>query len=295
MTIPAGEGHPSAKITEDQVREIRRLIKEGTLTQSAIAERFGVDRTTICNIKKGKTWAHVDKPVRKEVVYGPVECPHDGGHVHGTHSAYVVDKCRCQECVEEHSSYMRRRREMMKAGTWQNHLYDPEPLQKHLQMLARCGIGAVQLAQLTGLSDRTYWRVMGGYRVQRRTATRILSVKPDMRNAAPGAWIDATGTRRRLQALIAMGWSQTALRPLLGLAEGTIENIHTQKTVRVKTARIVAGLYDRLWDKPAPAGRNRDCALGMARRRGFVLPLAWDDDEIDDPAAKPHGEWRAVA
>ena len=85
------------------------------------------------------------------------------------------------------------------------------------------------------------------------------------------------------------------LVPILGVAPGTVDNIHRRKLVRVKTARVVAEVYDRLWDKPAPEGRNRSCALAMARRKGFVPPLAWDDDEIDDPAARPHGEWRAVA
>lgn len=295
MSLPKGSAHPSAKITEEQVREIKQLIKERKLTQGEIAARYGADRTTVANIKAGKSWGHVKLPARPAPDRTPVECKHPSGHVHGTHAMYVFDKCRCVDCAAEHAAYMLRRKRMIRAGTWQNHFYDPGPLQEHLRLLARHGIGALQLAQLTGLGEQVHYRIMAGYRVQRRTAVRVLAVQPDMRNASPGAWIDSTGTRRRLQALIAMGWSHRVLVPILGVAPGTVDNIHRRKLVRVKTARVVAEVYDRLWDKPAPEGRNRSCALAMARRKGFVPPLAWDDDEIDDPAARPHGEWRAVA
>ena len=49
------------------------------------------------------------------------------------------------------------------------------------------------------------------------------------------------------------------------------------------TARKVADLYDQLWDQPG----NRAKSINLARARGWALPLAWDDDEIDDPAATP--------
>ncbi len=49
----------SAKLNEDVVREIRRLLKEGVLTQQAIADRFGVSDTTISHIRSGARWGHL--------------------------------------------------------------------------------------------------------------------------------------------------------------------------------------------------------------------------------------------
>lgn len=46
-----------AKLSEDDIREIRRLI--GTMSQYDVAERFGVSPPTISAIKRGKTWRHV--------------------------------------------------------------------------------------------------------------------------------------------------------------------------------------------------------------------------------------------
>lgn len=48
-----------AKLNDGKVRSIRLLLAEGQLTHGEIAERFGVGRTTIGNIKKGLIWRHV--------------------------------------------------------------------------------------------------------------------------------------------------------------------------------------------------------------------------------------------
>jgi len=54
-----GENHPQHKLTEEQVIQIKLLLKEGILTQQEIADMFGVSRITISDIKRGKIWYHV--------------------------------------------------------------------------------------------------------------------------------------------------------------------------------------------------------------------------------------------
>ena len=53
-----GEQFPQAKLTDDGVREVRRLRMAG-LSQQAIADRFGVSQVVISLILRGKTWKHV--------------------------------------------------------------------------------------------------------------------------------------------------------------------------------------------------------------------------------------------
>jgi len=53
-----GSKVPSAKLNEDQVREIKRLIRAGMRYQD-IAEHYGVGKTTIANIATGLRWSHV--------------------------------------------------------------------------------------------------------------------------------------------------------------------------------------------------------------------------------------------
>jgi hypothetical protein len=54
-----GEGNHMARLTADDVREIRRLACEGRLSQKAIACRWGIAQATVSNIKTGSRWAHL--------------------------------------------------------------------------------------------------------------------------------------------------------------------------------------------------------------------------------------------
>lgn len=58
--VARGENNGFAKLTDDQARQIKRLIAEGGLTYSAIGERFDISRYTVGLIAKGKRWRHVD-------------------------------------------------------------------------------------------------------------------------------------------------------------------------------------------------------------------------------------------
>lgn len=53
-----GVANPKAKLTEDQVREIRRLRTQG-IRNDELARRFGMDRHSITRITTGKAWGHV--------------------------------------------------------------------------------------------------------------------------------------------------------------------------------------------------------------------------------------------
>ncbi len=53
-----GEAHPRAKLTEDDVRLIRALSKEG-LSQRVIARKFYVSKRAIEAIVTGTGWKHI--------------------------------------------------------------------------------------------------------------------------------------------------------------------------------------------------------------------------------------------
>lgn len=54
--MPHGETHVNAKLTEVAVNEIRRLYALADVTQSALAERFGISAGYITKLLAGKTW-----------------------------------------------------------------------------------------------------------------------------------------------------------------------------------------------------------------------------------------------
>lgn len=54
-----GTRNRSSKLTEEDVREIRRLYRENGMTQRQLATQFGVTKTPITLILNGSTWKHV--------------------------------------------------------------------------------------------------------------------------------------------------------------------------------------------------------------------------------------------
>lgn len=97
--------------------------------------------------------------------------------------------------------------------------------------------------------------------------------------------VDATGSRRRLQALVALGWPihlEDRLSP-----HARRLTYSGQRTVHADTAAAVRALYDELSMTPGPSSRSRQ----RAARKGWPVPLAWSDDSIDDPNARP-ADWR---
>lgn len=53
-----GEDNSQSVLTEQDVREIRKLRKDGN-TYTSIAKIFGVNIQTVCNVCSGKSWSHV--------------------------------------------------------------------------------------------------------------------------------------------------------------------------------------------------------------------------------------------
>ena len=67
FTHVSGEENNLSKLKEEQVKEIPSLLKQG-MTKTAIAKKFGVGLTTICEITSGRSWCHLGlfKPVNKK-------------------------------------------------------------------------------------------------------------------------------------------------------------------------------------------------------------------------------------
>lgn len=98
------------------------------------------------------------------------------------------------------------------------------------------------------------------------------------------------GTIRRLQALCALGWTQGEIASRLGVTKSRVSHLmrHSHKGVKPRTARAVAALYDEL-SMTVRVGREAQRMRKYAAAKGWAPPLAWDDEGIDDPTARPVG------
>ena len=224
----------------------------------------------------------------------PKPCNHPrANHQHGTRACYVHDHCRCYPCGAANNNYAADLNRQTAYG--RSNLVDAEPVRRHVRELGARGMGWKQVAQRAQMSSGAMSKLLWGkrrpdgtrtptQRVQAETAQRILAVQLEL---ADHALIDSTGTVRRIRALIAIGWTQAHLAARLGV---TPQNFWfasgARPQVTAVTARAVRALYDELSMTPAPDGPGASRARQYAAARRWVPPLAWDDDRIDDPAAR---------
>lgn len=203
---------------------------------------------------------------------------------HGTLTMYTKRRCRCEPCREVARRYNKQYRLKRHQGVAR--LVDAAPVHAHVQKLRAAGISDRSITMAAGYGSRnSLFLLMQRDRVRAATAIRILSVRlEDCRR--PLTYVDATGSRRRLQALAAIGWPYREIADRLGADHKGLQNVQSGLTLRVRhqTAEAVRALYDELWDQPGPSSR----AAAIARGKGWAVPVAWDDDEIDDPQATPH-------
>lgn len=57
-TLASGERHPSSLLTDEKVRQIKKMHME-TKSLKKVAEEFGISRVHVHNIVKQKVWKHV--------------------------------------------------------------------------------------------------------------------------------------------------------------------------------------------------------------------------------------------
>lgn len=218
----------------------------------------------------------------------------------GTRAKYVHEKCRCAPCRRACSDYEQWRTRQLAYG--RTAYVDAEPIREHLRALAAAGMGWKTAADRAELSRSTVNKLLYGCRargmgpskrVRRRTAAAVLGVTATLDDLADNARVPALGSRRRLQALVAVGWSQPRLASRMGMTTQNFNKlIHHADGVAARTARRVMEMYAELWDQP-PAEHDQysrasaSRARNHARRRGWPPPQAWDDQLIDDAAALP--------
>jgi hypothetical protein len=206
-------------------------------------------------------------------------------------SGYTRDGCRCYTCTVAHNDYQQRRARLIAYGQW-NGLTDAEPVRRHLETLSAAGCGVDQVQAITSVGHGTISRLRWPAadrprtrRVQARTAAAILAIPADAVQVADGAHIDATGTRRRAQALVAIGWPISEQARDLGREVRNHTHVLHGARVTAGTARLVAAQYERLSTRPAPDSRVSRRARNWAARQGWPSPMAWEGVDIDDPAA----------
>lgn len=216
-------------------------------------------------------------------------------HQHGHHLAYEKDGCRCTPCTAANSRQDKAVRYRTATAT---HTYVPaHRTRAHLEQLLEV-LALSQVEQRSGV-HRTAIRVLLGSmpgrpasrRITRATEAALLAVAGDRLGSEQHGLVDGTGTRRRFRALVALGWPIRHLSARTGFSSRTAwmltrDDIGTE-LIRIHTRDEVRRVYDELSLTIPPASRVRTRARHLAAAKGWVPPLAFDDDTIDDPDVLP--------
>lgn len=219
----------------------------------------------------------------------PKPCLHpQAKHEHGTRLAYTLDGCRCWPCCHARSVYGRQ----LAYGRKARQDVDPTPVREHVAKLQAAGLGTRRIAELAGVNRKALQRLHARKYVTAEIADRVLAV-PLTSEPGGAQLIDATGTHRRMQALSALGWSNVKLARELGMTVGNYGAMLKRPLILARHACEVRELYDRLSTRvPVPTSGYDEAGIkrvkAAAERNGWAPPLAWDDDTIDDPKARPN-------
>lgn len=242
-------------------------------------------------------------------------CPAEHKHADSS-TCYIQHQCRCDPCMDHHSAMENGRRKAKAYGRFDRGVVDAGPIREHMMVLAEYGIGYKQAAKIAGVGITAARTLIWGRQepgprngelqkhVKRETAAKLLAVQPVLENLADRALTPARGSVRRLQALMAFGWSQAKIAAELGWMDTNLSGMRlrferaqaTGHTSRVKinasTARAIAALYDRLSVAAPPESEWRDrIAASRARntgiQRGWPLPMDWEANDNNFDATYP--------
>lgn len=145
------------------------------------------------------------------------------------------------------------------------------------------------LAQATGIRRGTIFKLRS--RETGPDSIVLLSTRTAILNSYRTA-ITPIGLARRLQAITAMGHSMRVV------ADGTPFTMDTYKRCRSRTNRMfvqqelsecIVAAYERYGMRPAVESPSSHRTRKWAEAKGWLTALAWEDESIDDPSAKPQG------
>lgn len=104
----------------------------------------------------------------------------------------------------------------------------------------------------------------------------------------------ARGVARRIQALMAIGYTAGVIGEALGVGHDLPMKWAREQTINAHASTVerVAELYSRWSMTPAPETTGRDAwrasyARTVAAKHGWAPPLAWDDIDLDDAPSAP--------
>lgn len=177
----------------------------------------------------------------------------------------------------------------MTTATHPQTLVSAEPARQHIELL-RQTMHWHNMIAATGCASETLYRIYHGKRTEicATTATKILNTQPQ-HTADLAHLVDATGTKRRIRALQAIGHTYLDIANAGGGTPRGLQKLATGNRSQTKRtlAEQVEVAYEQLSRTPAEPSRKATLVRNIAADRNWDSPEAWAGVDMDDPDAQP--------
>jgi hypothetical protein len=198
--------------------------------------------------------------------------------------------CRLPECRARYNE----RRRAINAGAMQpaRVLIDAAPVRQHILDLLDAGLTLTCIAHLAGVAHTTICTFVHGRPSNKRgvqrqttpeTAAKILAVRP----------LTTTGTIRRIQALVAVGWPVRRIAARAGVSQRWAFELRPEEPILMSNAEKIVVAYEQLRrlspEKNGVHAGHAAKARARAKANRWPSPTYWDQraEDIDDKHFEP--------
>ncbi len=206
----------------------------------------------------------------------------------GTHAGYYRHKRArekpCEPCMVAYRRHVKAwKLERDRSGP---RIVPGDAVRAHVQALLDQGMSLRSIGKFSGVSASTISNVMSrpGSGINKRNEARILALAAPVYELEPEAetFVPRIGAERRIKALLALGWTHAHMKDECGVLTHVLLS-QSGGWITQRNHNRVRAMYERLSMTPGPSSLTR----ARAARLGYLPPLAWDDADLDDPAAWP--------
>lgn len=161
-----------------------------------------------------------------------------------------------------------------------------EPSREHLEFLLSNGCTRKRISIDSGVARQTIIMILQGRKkkVVHHTHRALLKIQP-ARPVQPAGYVDAVGSRRRAQSLIASGHSLPWLAAKVGMSMKALRELVNGETTWIDP--LTATKLDRAFQTMQLTLGSSAGARRLAASRRWSLPLEWDEEDLDRPGRRP--------
>lgn len=221
----------------------------------------------------------------------------DAERDHGTRARYVfgargsdrTNGCRCQPCTDANRTYARdhARRRSRPDETAVPAYVDATPARHHLRALSAAGVGRRQVHAASGVAVSTIDRIRSGTLRRARPATVDALLAVQEAAAAATARVPAGPTWKRIDQLLASGWTKAAISAAIGQGGRALQLGRT--TVHARHAKAIEELAQQ---EAAAARRRLTDEERLERERELLTDRDAFYDELASILEDRQADWR---